>query len=177
MNKKVMTGSYVDYADNKKLVGFNFYTNLSTYEKAKFVNTVTDILVDGNYNHVLRNMIFDFMVISVFTDVDVSEIKEASDSLIRMEDLLENTNIVKIVEANAEDGLFDELNKAVDMNIEYRTGIRINSLNDALTSLLNTIEKKVKDIDTNSIMEVAEKLNNMTGELTPEGIVRALKNK
>lgn len=173
MTKKVMTGSYVDYANDKKLVGFNFYTNLRKTEKASFVNTVTDTLIGLNYSHILRDMIFDFQIICMFTDVDVTEIVEAPNSLIRIEDLLEDTNIVDIVKANAEEGLIDELNKAVDLNIEYRTGIHRNGFEEALTKLINTIEKKINDVDTSSMMELAEKLSVVSGDITPERIVEA----
>ena len=173
MTKKVMTGSYVDYANNKTLVGFNFYTNLRKSEKASFVNTVTDTLVGANYNYILRDMIFDFQIICTFTDVDVSDILESPTSLVKIEDLLEDTNIVDIVKANVEEGLIEELNKAVDLNIEYRTGVHRNSFEDALTKLINTIEKKVNDVDTSSMMELAEKLSVVSGDITPERIVEA----
>lgn len=173
MKKNVMTGSYVNYANNKELVGFKFYTNLSASEKVKFINFVTDTLVDKNYCSILRDMIFDYAIISNFTDVDISEVQESKNSINLIEDLLEETNIVAIVKANAEEGLIDELSKAVDDNIEYRTGIHKSSLGDALAKLLNTIEKKISDVDTDSMMEMAKKLSNMTGELTPESIVEA----
>lgn len=178
MNKNVMTGTYIDYANDNKLVNFNFYTNLYAYEKIKFVNTVTDTLISNNYNHIIKDMIFDFTIISVFTNVDISEIVEATDSLFRIENLLEETNIVDIVKANVDEGLIEELNKAVNMNIEYRTGIKLNNINDSLSHLIKTIEKKIENIDTSAMMEIAEKLNGVAGELTPEGIVKAyLKNK
>lgn len=173
MTKKVMTGSYVDYANNKTLVGFKFYTNLRKSEKASFVNNVTDTIVGSSYDSILRDMIFDFQIIAMFTDVDVTDIVESPNSLIRIEDLLEDTNIVDIVKANAEEGLIDELNKAVDLNIEYRTGIHRNGFEEALTKLINTIENKINDVDTSSMMELAEKLSVVSGDITPERIVEA----
>ena len=173
MKKKVMTGAYVKCVnDNKEFINFNFYTNLRASEKVKFVNTVTNTLIGSSYDSILRDMIFDFQIICSFTDVDVSEIME-NDTINRIEDLLEETNIVDIVKANAEEGLINELNKAIDLNIEYRTGIHRNDLNNALTGLINTIEKKLNSVDTDSLMEVAGKLSGITGDITPERIVEA----
>ena len=137
----------------------------------KFVNTVTDTLVGANYCSVLRDMIFDYEIIRVFTDIDVSEIDEASDAINRIEELLETTNIVAIVKANVEENLIEELNKAVDDNIQYRTGVKRNDLDSALTKLVNTIEKKMNDVDTDSIMKVAEMFSGITGEITPEKVI------
>ena len=71
------------------------------------------------------------------------------------------------------DGLLQSLNKAVDDNISYRTGVQRNSLSDALSNLLVTFNKKINDIDTDSLMEVAQKLNNMTGDLSADSILEA----
>ena len=90
-----------------------------------------------------------------------------------VEEFLENTNIVKIVKANAKEGLIKELSEAVDKSIEYRTGIHANHLNEALTSLINTFEEKIKDIDLDSMMDIANKLSGMTDGFTTENIVKA----
>lgn len=174
MVKKYMTGAYVKCVDdNKEFVEFNFYTNLSASEKVAFVSTVTNTLVADNYHSVIRDMIFDFEIIKMFTDVDVSEINDVRDTISFIENLLEETNIVEIVKANAVDGLIEELNKAVDDNIQYRTGIHRNPLNDALTNLVKTIENKVNSVDVNTLMEIAQKLNGITDDMTPERIVEA----
>ena len=169
-----MTGTYVR---NGETYNFNFGTDLSTVDKLKLVNSVTDVLVgDKNYNSVIRDLVFNFYVIDIFTDIDTSELKESSFFINDVEQFLDETNIAEIVKANVEDRLIDELNKAVNLNIEYRTGIHTNPLNEALTSLVNTLEKKINDVDLDGMMDMAKLFTGMAGEFTPESVVNAYMN-
>lgn len=174
MVKNVMTGTYT--RNDEEVATFDFYTELSASNKVKFVNSVISILVDEDYNSIIRDLIFDYMIIDVFTTVDISDIENSANFLDDAEEFLAETNIVDIVKANMEIGLLEELNKAVDLGIEYRTGIHTNPLNEALTSLINTIDTKVNEVDLNSMMEMATKFTGMTDEFTPENIVNAYMN-
>lgn len=175
MNTKTGTYYYDDESYN-----FNFVSSLSAHDKAIFVRTVVDTIVDDDsYDSVLRDIIFDYTTISMMTDIDTSFLKIVDDegdvitNIDLLEDFLLSTNIVEIVKANAFPTLFDELNKAVDKLIEYRTGIHPNPLSDALTSFLSTLEKKINEVDLNSMMGMAAKFAGMTDELTPESIMNA----
>lgn len=174
MIKEVKTGTYFK---GEESFNFDFYTNISTAKKVEFVNSVASLVVDGvNYNSVIRGLVFDFYLIDIFTTVNTVDLKTSDFFLDDVEEFLEEANIVDIVRANMEVGLIEELNKAVDLNIEYLTGIHTNPLNDALTSLVNTLEKKLEEIDLDSAMEMASKFSGMTGEFTPENIVNAYLN-
>ena len=107
------------------------------------------------------------------TDIDMSEFKKSSAFLDDVEEFLMETNIVEIVKANAFPTLFDELNNAVDDSIEYLTGIHKNPLNNALTSLINTFERKISEVDLENMMSVANKLNGITDDFTIENLVNA----
>lgn len=165
-----MTGSYVY---NGEIINFDFYTNLSAASKVGFVSSVTNTLVGENYNYIIKDLIFDYMIIKLFTTVDTSEIDKSANLVNMIEEFLYETNIVDIVKANVKNGLIEELKEAVDLNIEYRTGIHTNPLNQALTNLVNTLENKVNSIDLDSAMEMAKMFSGMTDELTPENIVKA----
>lgn len=172
-----MTGAYIR---NGESCDFNFYTSLSAYDKMVFVNSVVDTIVDDNsYDYIIRDLIFDFNIIRVFTDINTSFVNAKDDDenfinpIIPIEQFLEETNIVDIVKANMEYGLLDELNKAVDKSIEYRTGIHQSPINDAIVSLLSTLEKKINDIDLDGMMNMAQKLAGIAGDITPESIVNA----
>ena len=173
MNIEVRNGMYTFKGAD---TAFSFYTDLSAVNKVKFVNTVTNYIVDENYNAIIRDLMFDFEIVDIFTDVDLTEIRESVDSLSKIEEFLSETKVVDIVKANMADGLLQSLNKAVDDNISYRTGVQRNSLSDALSNLLVTFNKKINDIDTDSLMEVAQKLNNMTGDLSADSILEAYVN-
>ena len=173
MNYEKM-GAYTHNGEHKN---FNFNTSLSAYDKLKFVRSVTDILVDGTaYNYVIRDLVFNFYIIDIMSDVDTKEFKESSFFVNDVELFLEETNIIEIVKANMEVGLLEELNKAVDLNIEYLTGIHPSPIADSLASLLSTLEKKINEVDLTSMTEMAQKFAGMTGELTPESIMNAYMN-
>lgn len=157
---------------------FYFRTSLRAIDKMRFVDAVTNLVVGDNYNSVIRDMIFNFNIINIFTDVDISDITdpENDDAINMIEDLLDETNIVEIVMANAQTGLIAELNKAVDDNIAYRTGIHKNPLTESLSNLVNTIERKLDGIDTDAMMKAAQIFSGMTGELTPERMLDAYAN-
>lgn len=169
MNRTVKMGVYTK---NGKENTFNYYSTLRAYDKLKFVNFVTDTLVDGNYNSVIKDMIFDISIVHIMTDVDVSNILESNDVINQIEDFLDETNIVDIIKANVPE-LIDELNEAVDLAIEYKTGIHKNPIGEALASLLNTLEKKVSGIDTEKMMEMAQVISNVSGELNADKVLEA----
>ena len=170
MVKNVMIGSYIY---NDETVDFNFYTNLTMSEKIEFISGVTNVLIGENYLPVLRDMMFDYFVIKLFTDVNTPDIGEDDDVIEIIEEFLEVTDIVDVVKANMDFGLIEELNYGIDKNIEYKTGIRKNDLNEALASLVNTLERKVNEIDLTGAMEMVSKFAGMTDDFTTENIVKA----
>lgn len=180
--KNIKTGTYINHTTDETC-NFNFATDLSAYKKSIFVNYVVNSIVDDDrYDSIVRDMIFDFGLISIFTDINTSFINRRDDDgnpvnpIIFIEQFLEETNVVDIVKANMENGLLDELNTAVDRSIEYRTGIHPSPLNEALASLVSTLEKKINEFDMGSMMDMAQKFAEMIGELTPESIMNAYIN-
>lgn len=174
MMNEMKTGTYIRGEENYT---FKFYTDLTVSKKMKFLNSVVNLVVDdSHYNSVIRDLVFDFYVVDIMTDVDTTDLKISDNFLDDVEDFLLETNIVEIVKANAFPTLFDELNKAVDDSIEYLTGIHKNPINDAISSLLSSVEKKMNEVDLNSMMGMAQKFAGMTGELTPESIMNAYMN-
>lgn len=164
------------YSYGDKSYNFEFTTTLSANKKISFINSIVDTVVSNNYYTVIRDMLFDFAILRTFTDIDTTFVKNSDSMIDTIEEFLNETNIVDIVKANMEVGLLEELNNAVDKAIEYRTGIHPSPLNDALASLLSTLEKKVEEIDLGSAMSMAQKFAGMTGELTPESLVNAYIN-
>lgn len=162
------------YTYNEDNLAFEFYTDLSVSKKAKFVNSVVSLVVDGeNYNSVIKDIVFDFFVVDIMTNVNTGKLKKSDKFLDDIEDFLLETNIVDIVKANAFPTLFEELNNAVDKAIEYKTGIHSNPLGEAISNLVNTLERKLDTLDMSKAMEMADKLGGMTEELTTENLVKA----
>lgn len=168
---------------NNESYNFEFKTSLSAYDKQVFVKTVVGNLVDdAGYDVVIKDLIFDFVIIEVFTNIDTSFINMEDDEgndinpIILIEHFLEETNVVDIVKENMETGLLDELNRAVDLDIQYLTGIHPNPINEAITSLISTIEKKIGEVDLDSMMNMAQKFAGMTEDFTLDNIVNAYMN-
>lgn len=165
---------------NDTAYNFDFKTSLSAYDKRLFVKTVVSNLVDDTgYDIVIRDLIFDFAIIDIFTNIDTSFIHMKDDDgddiepIILIEHFLAETNVVNVVKANMEEGLLDELNRAVDLNVQYLTGIHPNPLNDALSRLISTLEKKVDGIDLESAMNMAKKFASMSENLKLDDFVNA----
>lgn len=171
MNNEIKTGVYtLDGEDTP----FAFYTSLSAYRKAQFVNSVSDILVGDNYNYVIRDLAFDFCIVAIFTDIDTSDVQDADDGITAMEEFVDKFKpVVDIVKANSVDGVLDELHTAIDLNIEYRTGIHINPISSSLANLIDTLTSKFNGFDLDKMMEIAEPMSKIAGELTPEKMLDA----
>lgn len=162
------------YTKGEETFEFSFLTDLSASKKMDFVNSVVGYVVtNSDYNFVIKDIIFDFEIIHKFTNYNISDIKEADDTLGAIEELLSTTNIVEIVKSNMIDGLYEELVKAVDLDIQYKTGIRNNDILNSVERILDTIEEKVKDIDIKGFDEFAKVFNSVSGELTPDKLLEA----
>ena len=177
MNKNIKTGIYTKRNNGEsEMVNFNFSTNLRAVDKVRFVNNVTNMIASDNYNIVIKDMIFDLYIIDTFTDIDLTFINESKDTISEIEDFLANTNIIDIVVANMEEGLLDELRYATNKNIDYQTGIHDNPISDALASLLNTIQFKIKNVDIDEISKFIQTMNGISGDFTPEKMIEAYTN-
>ena len=65
---------------NNESYNFEFKTSLSAYDKQIFVKTVVGNLVDdAGYDVVIKDLIFDFVIIEVFTNIDTSFINMEDD--------------------------------------------------------------------------------------------------
>ncbi len=168
----VKTGQY-NYKG--KEYTFDFYTDIDVIKKSKFVTNITDLIVyEDNYQSVLRDVMFDFEIIKIFTNAfEDTEIDEKGYLLADVVDFVENTKVVEIVKANAVDGLINELNEAVDKNIEYKTGIHRNPVGEATASLLKTIENKINNIDLDKLMKFAEVFKDTPKDMTLEKLIDA----
>ena len=162
------------YTKGEETFEFSFLTDLPASKKMDFVNSVVGYVVTtSDYNFVIKDIIFDFEIIHKFTNYNIGDIKEADDTLGAIEELLNTTNIVEIVKSNMVDGLYEELVNAVNLDIQYKTGIRNNDILNLVERILDTIEEKVKDIDTKGLDEFAKVFNGISGELTPDKLLEA----
>lgn len=155
---------------------FNYYTFLNTADKVNFIKSVTEVVVGDNYYSIIKNLMFDFQIIDKFTDIVVHEIIGCAKDELNIdtiEDFLIETNIVEIIKANVIPNVIEELEKAVDDNIEYLTGIHRNSVAESFSRLINTIEQKVSSIDNEAMVEMSKIMNNISGDITMDKMLEA----
>lgn len=177
--KNIKTGTYFNYT-NDETYNFKFATDLSAHRKLMFVNYVVNSIIDEDrYDYIVKDLVFDFGLVALMTDIDTSFINSTDEDgdpinpIVFIEPFLEETNIVDVVKANMEVGLLDELNEAVNKSIEYRTGIHPSPIADSIASLLSTIEKKISEVDLGSAMEMAQKLAGITDEFNLDNVMKA----
>ena len=163
------------YKNNEEDTSFRFNTSLSASEKASLVNGVSYLLVGDNYNFVLKDILIDLFIIKSFTDIDISYILSSDNMIDDVEDFLNNTNAIEIVKENMEYGLFDEIKHAIDLNIEYKTGIHRNVISDSIANLVKTLDEKISgfNVDSESLIEMMDMLNGISGELTMDKMLDA----
>lgn len=169
------TGTYEKDGEN---ISFTFNSSPSCANKVLFVDSVVNSLVGETYNYVAKDLIFDYMFIGVFTDVDTEYISKCEDpieTIELIEELVNNTNIVSIVKSNIEFGVVSELEEAVEKGLEYLTGIHFNPITEALASIINTIEYKIGDFNLapDDAMEIAQAFLGIGGEFTAEKMLDA----
>lgn len=141
MKKGVYSRNGTDYE-------FYYKTNLKASEKVQFVEAVVGVAAESGYYDFIRNIMFDFEIIKMLTNIDISECKETIDSI---EKFVKEINAAEIVKKDITK-IVKELNKAIDDNIQIRTGIKLNSVDEALVYLFETIEDKVTHFNVNAIM-------------------------
>lgn len=178
---KEMKNGVFTYKDES--YNFDFKTSLSAYDRQVFVRTVVDNLIsDDSYDVVIKDLVFDFVIVEMFTNVDTSFINmkdedgEDISQIILIEHFLKESDIVDIVKANMDNGVLDELNRAIDLNIQYRTGIQSNSFGEAVASLIATLEKKINEFDLGDMVGLAKKFANTTEDFNLDNLVNAYMN-
>ena len=173
----VKTGVYTITSENEvKDIEFTYKTSLTASEKINFVSMVTNILVGENYYSFLKELIFNYYLIDLFTDIDVVDLDEATNSIQAIEDFINSSNIAYVLRSSIGNNIIEELEQAVDDNLEYRTGVHTNSISRTVNRLINKLSEKVDQINTEDINQLANIMGNMTGDITAEKLINAYAN-
>ena len=144
------------------MIEFHYNADLTAVEKIQFVSGVVNMMIGDHYNYIVRDMLFDYSIISVFTDYDLSYIKNSENAVSDIEDLLNTTNIVDQVKMAMDESLLNELHVAIDRDVEYKTGIKMNSIEDSVARFIDTFTQKIKQSDLQNIMK--DIFKNMNAE-------------
>lgn len=161
------------YYDNEleKEIEFKYYKEISLSKKLDFVNNVLDVLFQNNYCYaVIRNELFDIMLVDSFTDVFLEE-EDFTFTINEIDKFLSKTNVVDILKKEINPTLLKELSDTIDINIVYKTGVNLNSISTSFSSLLKTIEEKVSNFNVDELTNTLKEFANMTDGLSQEKII------
>lgn len=167
-------GTYIHNGEQKE---FHYSPSATYAEKTTFVKTVIDsVFVDGNYISLLKDVIFNFALVQMFTDIDLP-----SDDIDEFDTFDKETNIVtRLKEALSETNynLVGTLSSSVDESIEYRKNAPQNVQDDvstAIVGLIKTIQQKIEDFDlgvsSDEVIGLLENLGN--SDINAENLVNA----
>lgn len=143
------------YKRGENVNEFRYNIELSVSEKVRFVSTFTDLIINEEHlNLVARDLMFDYMLMVMFTDVRISdELKESSDSIAAIETFFAECDLLDQLKNVIDENLIKELNHAIDKDIEYKTGIRMNRLEDSLAGLMDEIQKKLGNFEVTDMVK------------------------
>lgn len=161
------------YIRNGEELDMTYSTDIPMSMKMSFVDTVVnDIVGDGYYYPMLKDMMFDFRLIQFFSDVDI-DISDEGEVINKIEDFLSETDAADVLKVNINLDVLFELVDFVDKGIEYKTGIHPSPIADSIASLLNVIEKKFSEFDMDSMTGMAKTFAKLQGDITPEKMLEA----
>ena len=147
--------------------------NISTKRKMSFIQFVVDnILDDGNYNLVLKDIIIDVGLIRYFSDVDISDILSAEDFIDEFEKFRDNTDLIDVIKSEMDNNELANILNCINKQIEYKTGIHDDTITTALSNLIKTIDRKIGNIDLD-ITNLNKILSIMPEEFTMDNLVKA----
>ena len=165
------------YIDNDETVEFNYYLDVPMSRKLAFVDSVVDAVVGDNYYYpMLKDMMFDFRLVQLFSDIDTGVVNygdSEEDVIDQIADFVERTNAADVLKVSINFDVVQELYDCVDKMIEYRTGIHPSPIVDGIAKLLDAVEKKFNDIDVDAMTGVAKVFGKLQGDITPDKMLEA----
>lgn len=173
MSEQIKTGVFVN---GEQELEFHYVTKLNTEQKMMFISELSSLVLFGdNYYSFAKDVMFKFMVIRMFTDIDTSfvENNDYENKINTIDHMVLNTNIYDIVVNDIDSNLIDELYDAFESNIEYKTGIHRNLVEKSLSSLIDTFENIISSVDMDEVVNVGKMLRDVSGELTADKILDA----
>jgi len=155
------------YNRNNEGFEFKYNVDLDAESKVRFVSQMTNLLVSEHYNGIIYDLLFNFVMVSEFTDLDLSEVYKANNVVAMMESFFNDCDIVDQLMNVIDEDLIHELKDAISKDVEYKTGIRMNSFEDNISMLIKEITKQISKADLNTL------LSGIMSNMNPDKVVEA----
>lgn len=187
---------FFDY--NNKPYEFMFRATLSLSEKIGFVKYVKEAVINGGtYIPLLQPYIFDFYLISTFTDIDLDKLGVTENANIaegneivtttnivfnELETFISTTKVVEIIKDEVGQALIKELETSVNDAIGYETG---KYKDDIATSIINFIKTGtgfIKNMESNfnkfddSTLETFKKFAGKITNMNENDLIHSIVN-
>lgn len=160
-----------------KMVEVTIRHSLPYDEYANFISDVINGMFDsdGEYIPYARKASYLVNLIKYFTNIKVENVKAVYD-------LINNTNIIDIISESVSDEIIYGMREDINEGVQYRKqkiyhaskwNELADTLNSAVDSLMSDIEKNKEsfaDLDTNKIMELANKLSKNSDNIAVKAI-------
>lgn len=166
------------YFLNGNKVEFTIYEDMGIMAKTNFVDFVVGNVVDAEnkrYRSFIRDIMFDFAIITFMTDIDTSTIIDNDDSfsdqISEIETFLHCVDVPNSIKPYIKKEIFNELNLAIDQNIEYSTGIKLNDVSRSICSFIDVLKEKINSVDIDSLSGAVKKISDMKDGVTSKDIV------
>ena len=155
------------YNRNNEGFEFKYNVDLDAESKVRFVSQMTNLLVSEHYNGIIYDLLFNFVMVSEFTDLDLSEVYKANNVVVMMESFFDDCDIVDQLMNVIDEDLIHELKDAIAKDVEYKTGIRMNSFENNISMLIKEITRQISKADLNTL------LSGIMSNMNPDKVVEA----
>ena len=159
-------GEYYNFDSNEN-IQFNYNSNPSAYALQLFVDKVVSIIADKDFYHpLLRDVIFNFVLINDFSDVDIDKLKDGE--IDEIERFVNSNTIAAVIKDSFGTELVDKLNDAIDDVIAYKTGFNPNSLSKGFAKLLMKVNDYVAKTNEEDLDRLMSIINSPDGNLSTD---------
>lgn len=166
------------YTIDNEVTEYHYTSYIGTAAQVNFVKAVTQMIIGGGeYIPLLKEPLFNYVLLSVFTDIDLTKyVDEDGDLLI---DAFVEFDTISGVSAKLklliDSDVLYQIQTSLDTNLAYKTGLHKDDMTEAVVELVKTIGNKInsigKDLNTEKVNEFITKFNN--SDLNTESIVKA----
>lgn len=120
---------------------------------------------DKEYYGLFSEYVWKYYIIKLFAD-GIEFSKEPTFE--EIEQFVTETNLYYIVLQHVDGDITDEIQKEVERNIEFKTGVRMHTVEDILSEALTSMQQKVDSVDVDSLTtnmaKVMTELKKINGE-------------
>ena len=166
------------YTIDNEVTDYHYTSYIGTAAQVNFVKAVTEMIIGGGeYIPLLKEPLFNYVLLSVFTDIDLTKFVDDDGDLL-IDDFVEFDTVSGVsakLKLLIDSDMLYQIQTSLDTNLAYKTGLHKDDMTDAVVELVKILGDKInsigKDLNTEKVNEFITKFNN--SDLNTESIVKA----